>query len=160
MSYKDIRRLPSSPKISTRSQYDSRATYDRRLNGEIELAVPDRRPHAPVIYYDDDRRSYIDRGRGSQKSRGSRGSYGSSPNYSSKPLEAKIKHCCRVTIAFIFSNVGVCVLFVGYTILGSFIFQVSEFSYVLNSSVWFAIVNSLLNQVISFIFQIALYFFI
>jgi len=104
------------------------AYRDRRTaspyRGDIELQVPERRP---ADFYDDDRRSYIERGRGSQKSRGSqrsRGSYSSSPRYSAKPLEARIKHCCRVTIAFIFSNVGVCGLFVGYTIMGSFLFQV------------------------------------
>lgn len=103
-----------------------------------EIAMQDRRPglyeddrrsniergRGGSGFYDDDRRSNIERGRGSRRSRGSGQSYGSSPPYSARPLEARIKHCCRVTIAFIFSNVGVCGLFVGYTIMGSFLFQV------------------------------------
>ena len=111
--------------------YDSRRfPPGTRRPEDIEMAVDARR--SADLYYDE-RRSNIDRGRGSQKSRGSvrsRGSYGSSPRpLEPKPLEARIKHCCRVSIAFIFSNVGVCGLFVGYTIMGSFLFQVNNNSY-------------------------------
>ncbi|KAA0202770.1 hypothetical protein HAZT_HAZT004165 [Hyalella azteca] len=76
--------------------------------------------------YERGERFTIDRDRGSQRSRGSirsRGSYSSSTHGSEKPLQEKVKDCCRMTIAFIFSNVGVCAMFVGYTIMGSFIFQ-------------------------------------
>ncbi|KAF2356739.1 Potassium channel domain [Trinorchestia longiramus] len=79
--------------------------------------------------YDEGRNFGIDRERGSQRSRGSvrsRGSYSSSPLSSEKPFQEKVKDCCRITIAFIFSNVGVCAMFVGYTIIGSFLFQVGK----------------------------------
>lgn len=92
---------------------------------DIEIEIPDRRG----VAYDEDRRSHIERGRGSQKSRGSvrsKGSYGSS-GPPVRPLGERIKNCCRLTIAFIFSNVGVCGLFVGYTIMGSFLFQVRSY---------------------------------
>ncbi|XP_018021256.1 potassium channel subfamily K member 18 isoform X2 [Hyalella azteca] len=93
-----------------------------------------RNPQLPIAIdrsYDYERgeRFTIDRDRGSQRSRGSirsRGSYSSSTHGSEKPLQEKVKDCCRMTIAFIFSNVGVCAMFVGYTIMGSFIFQVIE----------------------------------
>ncbi|XP_063851120.1 potassium channel subfamily K member 16-like [Scylla paramamosain] len=45
------------------------------------------------------------------------------PHVYRKPLGEKIKDCCRSTIAFVFSNVGVCGLMVGYTIMGAFLFS-------------------------------------
>ncbi|XP_066963140.1 potassium channel subfamily K member 18-like [Macrobrachium rosenbergii] len=50
---------------------------------------------------------------------------GPPPHYF-KPFKEKVKDCCRSTIAFIFSNVGVCGLLVGYTIAGAFIFKKIE----------------------------------
>ena len=65
----------------------------------------------------------VDRSRpGSQRSQRSSHSGTGAPRYR-RPLGAKIKDCCRSTIAFIFSNVGVCGLMVGYTIMGAFLFQ-------------------------------------
>lgn len=43
-----------------------------------------------------------------------------------KPFGARIKDCCRSTIAFMFSNVGVCGLMVGYTIMGALLFPEIE----------------------------------
>lgn len=43
-----------------------------------------------------------------------------------KPFGEKVKDCCRSTIAFLFSNVGVCGLMLGYTITGALIFKEIE----------------------------------
>ncbi|KAK8728107.1 hypothetical protein OTU49_009396 [Cherax quadricarinatus] len=64
----------------------------------------------------------IERGRGSRHSHQSH-----APHYHYvKPFGEKLKDCCRSTIAFIFSNVGVCGLMVGYTIMGAFLFSAIE----------------------------------
>ncbi|XP_037786407.1 TWiK family of potassium channels protein 7-like [Penaeus monodon] len=60
-----------------------------------------------------------------ERGRGSRHSHQLPPHYI-KPFGEKVKDCCRSTIAFIFSNVGVCGLMVGYTIMGAFVFQYIE----------------------------------
>lgn len=63
-----------------------------------------------------------------ERGRGSRHSHQLPPHYI-KPFGEKVKDCCRSTIAFIFSNVGVCGLMVGYTIMGAFVFQYIEAPY-------------------------------
>ncbi|CAL4060919.1 unnamed protein product [Meganyctiphanes norvegica] len=68
----------------------------------------------------------IERNRGS--SRHSSAPYPPHPPHV-KPFSAKLKDCCRFTIAFIFSNVGVCGLMVGYTIMGAFLFREIEGPY-------------------------------
>jgi len=64
--------------------------------------------------------------RGSAKSRFSQASSSHHSQPARKPLKTQLKDCFRAVVAFTFSNVGVCVLFVGYTILGSFLFQAIE----------------------------------
>ncbi|KAL4719445.1 hypothetical protein ACJJTC_019314 [Scirpophaga incertulas] len=41
-------------------------------------------------------------------------------------LAARVRGCCRQLLAFLFTNVGVIVLVVAYTIAGAFMFQVIE----------------------------------
>ena len=66
-----------------------------------------------------------ERGRpGSLRSASSDGRPSSEPRR--KPPIARLKDCCRTTIAFVFSNVGVCVLMVGYNIMGAFLFKSIE----------------------------------
>ncbi|XP_071531996.1 two pore potassium channel protein sup-9-like [Panulirus ornatus] len=65
----------------------------------------------------------IERGRGG--SRHSHQSHAHQYHYV-KPFGEKVKDCCRSTIAFIFSNVGVCGLMVGYTTMGAYLFSTIE----------------------------------
>ncbi|XP_076028793.1 two pore potassium channel protein sup-9-like [Oratosquilla oratoria] len=86
----------------------------------------------------------IERGRGS-----SRRSH-STHTYVKPPFE-RIKDCCRFTIAFTFSNVGVCGLFVGYTIMGAFIFQAIEGP---QENTTFAYVDKIRNETIQKLWNI------
>ena len=115
------RKLPPEERYKVGSNKRHNFHHRHSRDGAVELQAP----AAVGLYHP---HPYIERSRASLRSRGSLRSsyrsYSSSPRYSARPLEARIKNCCRLTIAFIFSNVGVCGLFVGYTIMGSFLFQV------------------------------------
>lgn len=69
----------------------------------------------------------MNRQKSTRSSRGSRGSH-SNTSADSDPRE-KMKDCCRKLIAFMFTQVGVGGLIVGYAICGAAIFQVIEKEY-------------------------------